>query len=77
MECGTGSARFCRLFGKKWCQRYMFLKDLRMARITVTELDQLLQRGNPPTIIDVCIDFAQQQGKISVRWYCRMSTSLR
>lgn len=49
---------------KKWWQRYSFLKDLRMARITVEELDQLLKQGNPPTIIDVRTDVARQSGKI-------------
>jgi rhodanese-related sulfurtransferase len=42
----------------------MFLKDLRMARITVEELDQLLKQENPPTVIDVRSGLAQQQGRI-------------
>ncbi|WP_353155553.1 DedA family protein/thiosulfate sulfurtransferase GlpE [Herminiimonas fonticola] len=49
---------------RKWWQRHSFLKDLRMARISVDELDQLLKQGNPPTIIDVRSDFARQSGKI-------------
>ncbi|CAL61619.1 Conserved hypothetical protein, putative membrane protein [Herminiimonas arsenicoxydans] len=49
---------------RKWWQRHSFLKDLRMARISVDELDQLLKQGNPPTIIDVRSDFAQQGGRI-------------
>jgi membrane protein DedA with SNARE-associated domain/rhodanese-related sulfurtransferase len=49
---------------KKWYQRYNFLKDLRMARITVDELDQLLKDGNPPTIIDVRSGTARQSGRI-------------
>lgn len=49
---------------RKWWQRHSFLKDLRMARISVDELDQLLKQGNPPTIIDVRSDFAQQSGRI-------------
>ncbi len=55
---------FAVYLAKKWWQRYMFLKDLRMARITVTELDQLLRQDNPPTIIDVRTSIAQQQGRI-------------
>jgi membrane protein DedA with SNARE-associated domain/rhodanese-related sulfurtransferase len=55
---------FAVYLAKKWWQRYMFLKDLRMARITVTELDQLLKSGNPPTIIDVRTGVAQQTGRI-------------
>jgi membrane protein DedA with SNARE-associated domain/rhodanese-related sulfurtransferase len=55
---------FAVYLAKKWWQRYTFLKDLRMARITVTELDQLLKSGNPPTIIDVRTGVAQQSGRI-------------
>ncbi|HWU98121.1 MAG TPA: DedA family protein/thiosulfate sulfurtransferase GlpE [Oxalicibacterium sp.] len=55
---------FAVYLAKKWWQRYMFLKDLRMARITVSELDQLLKSGNPPTIIDVRTGVAQQGGRI-------------
>lgn len=55
---------FAVYLAKKWWQRYMFLKDLRMARITVAELDQLLKSGNPPTVIDVRTGIAQQSGRI-------------
>ena len=55
---------FAVYLAKKWWQRYSFLKDLRMARITVKELDELLQSGNPPTIIDVRTGIAQQGGRI-------------
>lgn len=55
---------FAVYLAKKWWQRYMFLKDLRMARITVEELDQLLKQENPPTVIDVRSGLAQQQGRI-------------
>ncbi len=55
---------FAVYLAKKWWQRYTFLKDLRMARITVAELDQLLKSGNPPTIIDVRTGVAQQGGRI-------------
>lgn len=49
---------------KKWWQRHAFIKELRMARITVEELDQLLKAGNPPTIIDVRSDLSRKTGKI-------------
>lgn len=49
---------------KKWWQRHAFIKELRMARITVEELDQLLKAGNPPTIIDVRSDLSRQTGRI-------------
>lgn len=55
---------FAVYLAKKWWQRYTFLKDLRMARITVKELDSLLRSGNPPTIIDVRSGLAQQGGRI-------------
>jgi membrane protein DedA with SNARE-associated domain/rhodanese-related sulfurtransferase len=37
----------------KWWQRYRFLMQIRMARISVDELDALLESGSPPTILDV------------------------
>ncbi|GGI54716.1 DedA family protein/thiosulfate sulfurtransferase GlpE [Oxalicibacterium solurbis] len=55
---------FAVYLAKKWWQRYTFLKDLRMARITVKELDALLKGGNPPTIIDVRTGLARQNGRI-------------
>lgn len=55
---------FAAYLAKKWWQRYSFLKDLRMARITVEELDQLLKQDTPPTIIDVRSSLAQQSGRI-------------
>lgn len=55
---------FAVYLGKKWWQRHTFLKDLRMARITVDELDLLLKSGNPPTIIDVRSTRAQESGRI-------------
>lgn len=48
----------------KWWQRYRFMKSLRMARITVNELDDLLQQGNKPVIIDVRPKHLQLDGKI-------------
>lgn len=55
---------FAVYLAKKWWQRYTFLKDLRMARITVKELDALLKSDNPPTIIDVRSGLARQNGRI-------------
>ena len=37
----------------KWWQRHRFLRELRMARITVPELYQLLSGGTMPLILDV------------------------
>ena len=48
----------------KWWQRYRFMKSLRIARITVNELDDLLQQGNKPVIIDVRPKHLQLDGKI-------------
>lgn len=55
---------FAVYLAKKWWQRHSFLKDLRMARITVDELDQMLKTGKPPIIIDVRSGLAQQGGRI-------------
>ncbi|HVK55806.1 MAG TPA: DedA family protein/thiosulfate sulfurtransferase GlpE [Burkholderiales bacterium] len=48
----------------KWWQRYRFLKSLRMARVSVSELNRLMQEGASPTIIDVRSSVAQQAGRI-------------
>lgn len=48
---------------KLW-QRYRFLKSLRMARITVEELNQLLKDGALPTIFDVRSTVAQKTSRI-------------
>lgn len=36
----------------KWWERQRFIKDLRMARISVTELNDLVTNGNKPVILD-------------------------
>lgn len=36
----------------KWWERQRFIKDLRMARISVAELNDLLLNGNTPVILD-------------------------
>lgn len=48
----------------KWWQRYRFLKSLRMARISVDELDQMLKAGQSPAIIDVRPLHQQAEGRI-------------
>lgn len=48
----------------KWWQRYRFYKALHMARISVDELDQMLQEGTAPLIVDVRIPLSQQSGRI-------------
>lgn len=55
---------FAVYLAKKWYQRHAFLRDLRMARITVDELDQLLKQEKPPTIIDVRSEVARQGGPV-------------
>ncbi len=48
----------------KWWQRRRFRKSLEMARISVDELNTLLEEGNAPTIIDVRSPLLQQDGRI-------------
>lgn len=48
----------------KWWQRRRFRKSLEMARISVEELNTLLEAGNAPTIIDVRSPLSQQDGRI-------------
>lgn len=48
----------------KWVQRYRFLKSLRMAQISVSELGQMLSAGLTPTIIDVRPLHLQDNGVI-------------
>jgi membrane protein DedA with SNARE-associated domain/rhodanese-related sulfurtransferase len=55
---------FAIFIAAKWWQRYRFLRSLRMARISVGELYQLLQRGERPVIVDVRSPLSQQSGRI-------------
>jgi membrane protein DedA with SNARE-associated domain/rhodanese-related sulfurtransferase len=48
----------------KWWQRYRFMKSLRMARISVEELNQLWEQGQMPLIIDVRSARFQQINRI-------------
>ena len=56
----------------KWWQRHRFYQELRMARITVAELQQLLDGGTPPVILDVRSAASQAEsgripGSITIR----------
>lgn len=44
----------------KWWQRRRLLRSLRMARITVAELNQLIEAGQPPLVVDVRSAAARQ-----------------
>ena len=44
----------------KWWQRWRLLRSLRMARITVAELNQLIEAGQPPLVVDVRSAAARQ-----------------
>src|SRR5690606_26754825 len=49
---------------RKWWQRHRFIRSLRMARVSVHELHEMLQSGNQPVIVDVRTPLAQAQGRI-------------
>jgi membrane protein DedA with SNARE-associated domain/rhodanese-related sulfurtransferase len=48
----------------KWWQRYRFMRSLRMARISVEELYEMLQQGQNPLVVDVRSPQSQAQGRI-------------
>ena len=48
----------------KWVQRHRFIKNLRMARISVDELKTMLNDGQRPAIIDVRPAHLQADGRI-------------
>ncbi|OWY29485.1 DedA family protein/thiosulfate sulfurtransferase GlpE [Herbaspirillum robiniae] len=48
----------------KWWQRRRFRKSLEMARISVDELNNMLEQGIAPTIIDVRSPLSQKDGRI-------------
>lgn len=50
--------------GKKWWERYRFLKALRMARISVEDLYALIEQGANPVIIDTRAPHLLEQGWI-------------
>lgn len=45
----------------KWWQRYRFYRELRMARISVRELQDLIERGQQPAILDVRSAVSQER----------------
>lgn len=55
---------FAVFVANKWWQRRRFRKSLEMARISVSELDQLLKDGERPTIVDVRSPASQSAGRI-------------
>jgi membrane protein DedA with SNARE-associated domain/rhodanese-related sulfurtransferase len=55
---------FLIFIARKWWQRKRFIASLRMARISVQELDQLFKEGLEPTVVDVRSSLAQQGGRI-------------
>jgi membrane protein DedA with SNARE-associated domain/rhodanese-related sulfurtransferase len=58
-------AAFASIVALKWWQRQRFYRQLRMARISVGELRELLDQGKLPVILDVRSPLAQgQDGRI-------------
>lgn len=55
-------AAFALIIILKWWQRQRFYRQLRMARISVEELRDLLDQGKLPVILDVRSPLAQSQG---------------
>ncbi|AMP11113.1 rhodanese-like domain protein [Collimonas arenae] len=55
---------FAVFVASKWWQRRRFRLSLRMARISVGELNDLLQQGIRPAIVDVRSPASQQAGRI-------------
>lgn len=49
---------------RRWWQRYRFQQQLRMARVSVASLGELIDRGEPPLIVDVRSDVAREDGRI-------------
>jgi membrane protein DedA with SNARE-associated domain/rhodanese-related sulfurtransferase len=54
-------AAFALVLALKWWQRQRFYRQLRMARISVDELRDLLDRGELPVILDVRSPLLQEQ----------------
>ncbi|MDO9352751.1 MAG: VTT domain-containing protein, partial [Solirubrobacteraceae bacterium] len=48
----------------KWWQRHQFNEQLRMARVSVDTLSEMLDRGERPLIVDVRTDAARGEGRI-------------
>jgi membrane protein DedA with SNARE-associated domain/rhodanese-related sulfurtransferase len=58
------AAGFAIFVASKWWQRRRFRMSLRMARISVEELDQLFKEGITPAIVDVRSPASQLAGRI-------------
>lgn len=50
--------------GAKWWQRHRFNKQLQMARLSVENLTELLDRGERPLIVDVRSQVSREEGRI-------------
>lgn len=55
---------FATFVAVKWWERHRFVKELRMARITVHELDELFRNGEMPIVLDVRAAQSQQRERI-------------
>jgi membrane protein DedA with SNARE-associated domain/rhodanese-related sulfurtransferase len=49
---------------RRWWQRHRFQQQLRMARVSVASLGELIDRGEPPLIVDVRSEVAREDGRI-------------
>ena len=49
---------------RRWYQRYRFNVQMRMARVSVDSLGELLDRGERPLIVDVRSQVAREDGRI-------------
>ncbi len=58
----------------KWWERQRFLKDLRMARISVEELNALLTNGKTPIILDTRAPHLLEEGWIPGAQFITMET---
>ena len=58
----------------KWWERQRFLKDLRMARISVEELNALLSKGETPIILDTRAPHLVEDGWIPGAQFITMET---
>jgi rhodanese-related sulfurtransferase len=58
------AAALVSFIASKWWQRHRFIKSLRMARISVEELNRLLQQGRAPLIVDVRASALPQADRI-------------
>ncbi len=55
---------FVLYIGVRWIRRQAFIRQLRMDRITVGELAEMIRRGNAPVIFDVRPPAARRDGMI-------------